>query len=141
MSVDPKNIMFNRLDSLISESRIQGNYPPFNHVKVDDETHRLEIAVSGFTKNELKVTTKNGLLTVTGEKAGDDKTEYLHKGISSRKFIRSWKLAPEAKIEKVSLKRGILSIDVFTEIPESLKTKDYEINAKADSDSKEFLQD
>jgi len=141
MSVDPNNIVFNRFDSLISESRIQGNYPPFNHIKVDDETHRLEIAVSGFNKDELKVTTKNGLLTVTGEKSSEDDAEYLHKGISSRKFFRTWKLAPEAKIEKVRLKRGILSIDVFTEIPESLKTKDYEINSETTEDSKEFLQD
>lgn len=114
-----------------------GNYPPYNLIRYGEEEQRLEIAVAGFTKDDIKVQTKKGLLIVTGEKSEDDDREYIEKGISSRKFIRKWKLSKNAKVKSVKMKNGLLSIDIHVEIPESEKTKDFEIGYT----DTEFLQD
>lgn len=136
--IDPASV-FNQL---LAGTKVEGNYPPFNHLKIDEETHRLEIAVSGFTREELSVSTKNGILTVKGEKTKtEDESEYLVRGISGRKFIREWKLSPQTRIEMVELHEGILSIDVCSELPESLKTKEYEINSDQHSGTSELLQE
>lgn len=126
----------NQLQDLV-DSVTNGNYPPFNLIKLDDEYQRLEIAVAGFTKDEIKVQTKKGQLIITGEKENDEEIQYIQKGISSRKFIRKFNLSKNAKIKSVFIKNGLLKIDLFVEIPESEKTKDYKIGYT----EKEFLKE
>lgn len=102
-------------------------YPPYNIVKVDDdETYIIEIAAAGFSKSEIEITSTENQLVVKGSKDGDD-ADYLHKGIATRTFEKSFVLADDVKIVKASMTDGILSIRLEREIPEHKKPRTIEI--------------
>ena len=90
---------FDRLASMIDQaSRLDGSqgYPPYNIERVDDNAFAIEIAVAGFTEDDLEIETKEGLLTVAGKRGENEDGEgrnYLHRGIAQRSFIRRYQLA------------------------------------------------
>ena len=80
--------MFKRLDVLTDSTAT--NYPPYNIVKVDDTTSQLEIALAGFTREEIEVAVERNVLTVKTNRAGTDSREYTYKGLAQRTFARNW---------------------------------------------------
>ena len=105
-------------------------YPPYNVVKKDDDNFVIELAVAGFTMDDLSVTDHNGELTIEGsqEKGSDDSDGYLHHGISSRKFRRSFNLADHVNVTEATVKDGILNVTLRREVPEELKPRVIKIN-------------
>lgn len=99
------------------------NYPPHNLIKEDDENFVLEFAVAGFGKDDIKVSVENGVLTVSAEKADQDDKNYVYKGIATRKFLRSFNLPEYFEVGVASYQDGILSIDLFKDVPEEKKPK------------------
>jgi molecular chaperone IbpA len=107
-------------------NQLTSNYPPHNIIKTDDTHYQIEIAVAGFNKNEIHVEIEQEMLTVRGE--SDSSTEssthqYLHRGLSSRSFVRSWQLAEHMKVNGAEIKDGILSISLEYVIPEEKKAR------------------
>ena len=104
----------------------QQNYPPYNIVHVNNVESRLEIALAGFTKDEVKAFTEYGKLTVKGEKeATTEEGQYLHKGLAYRNFERSWTLAEGTEVTDVNFENGLLTILVKKIVPEHHARKDY----------------
>tara|TARA_B100000900_G_scaffold375657_1_gene357921 strand:+ start:224 stop:556 length:333 start_codon:yes stop_codon:yes gene_type:complete len=101
-------------------SHTQTNYPPYNVVKVDDEHFTVEVAVAGFSKDDISVTKEKNLLIIEG-KVEDDSKDFVHKGLASRAFKRSWTLADNVEIETAKLVNGILSVGLEKVIPEEDK--------------------
>lgn len=99
------------------------NYPPHNLIKEDDENFVLEFAVAGFGKDDITVSVENGVLTVSAEKADQDDKNYVYKGIATRKFLRSFNLPEYFEVGVASYQDGILSIDLFKDVPEEKKPK------------------
>ena len=102
------------------------NYPPYNLVNVSNVESRLEIALAGFKKKEVKVYTEYGKLTVEAEK--EEKTEtgsYAHKGIAARSFSRQWSLADDTEIGDVTFEDGLLTVSLKKVVPEHHARKDY----------------
>lgn len=112
-------------------------YPPTNIIKYSEEQYALEFAVAGFSKDDIRVYTEKGMLVVEGKKEDDSDLEYIHKGISSRNFKKTFELADDVRVNSVRMKQGILTIWLDRVVPEEQKRKEFTIN----SDSKEFLQD
>ena len=105
-----------------------GNYPPYNIVKISDEHTQIQLAVAGFKKHEIDIALKDNVLTVSGEKyitQGND--EFIHKGISTRKFERSFRMHEYAEVVGATLEDGILSIFVEMRLPEEKKPRKIEI--------------
>ena len=102
-------------------SHTQTNYPPYNVVKVDDEHFTVEVAVAGFSKDDISVTKEKNQLTIEGKKESKSTKELVHHGLSSRAFKRSWTLADNVEIETAKLKDGILSVGLEKVIPEEDK--------------------
>ena len=98
------------------------NYPPHSIVKTDENTFRVELAVAGFSEEELTINLEKQKLTVDGKKAKDDR-EYLHKGISTRKFSRTFRLNDNVVVKGANLNNGILEIDLEIVVPEEHKPK------------------
>ena len=98
----------------------QTNYPPYNVVKVDDEHFVVEIACAGFDKKDIEITKEKNLLVIEGKSSSDEK-EFVHKGLASRTFKRSWTLADDVVIEGAELKNGILSVNLEKVVPEEDK--------------------
>lgn len=113
------------LDSIENQSG-NGNYPPYNIVKLSDCETEVQVAVAGFSITELEVKIENGCLVITGEKFVTDASksvEYLYHGISARKFMRTWTLADNVEVEPAVVRDGILSVRLRKLIPESAKPK------------------
>ena len=113
--------LFNRLDALTDSAAV--NYPPYNIVKLNDTTQQLEIALAGFSRDEIEVAVERNVLTVSTVKPKEDGREYTHKGLARRTFARNWQLSDDTVVENVTFVDGLLSIDVRKEVPESQKRK------------------
>jgi molecular chaperone IbpA len=104
-------------------------YPPHNIVKVSDDDYLIEIAVAGFTMDDLGIEQDERTLTVTGEKVkSDEEPSYIHKGISQKKFKRVFRLSEYVHVDGASLKDGILAITLKFELPEEKRPRKIEIS-------------
>ena len=104
----------------------QSNYPPYNLIQVNNHESKLEIALAGFKKDELKVFTEFGKLYVEGVKEDKETDgEYLHKGLASRSFNRVWTITDDTEIRSVRFNDGLLVIELGKVVPEHHARKDY----------------
>ena len=89
------------------------SYPPYNINKLDDFNYQIEMALAGFSKSDIEVKTVDGQLTIKSiESENKDEKETLHRGISKRKFSRTFTLADDIKVNGAELKDGMLLIDL-----------------------------
>jgi molecular chaperone IbpA len=101
-----------------------GNYPPHNIVKYNDKKYAIEVAVAGFSKDEITVEVDQDQLIVRGVQAvTDDSKEYLHRGLASRDFEQTWTLAEYMEVKDAEVKDGMLIIEIERIVPESLKPR------------------
>ena len=104
----------------------QSNYPPYNLIQLNNHESRLEIALAGFKKDEVKVYTEFGKLYVEGKKEkSEDVGEFLHKGLAQRSFERVWQITDDTEIRSVSFEDGLLTVDLGKVVPEHHARKDY----------------
>ena len=105
----------------------QTNYPPYNVVKVDEEHFAVELAVAGFSKKDISITKEKNVLIIEG-KLEDESKDFVHKGLASRAFKRSWTLSDDIVIEGAELKDGILSVSLEKVVPEEDKPVEIKIS-------------
>ena len=103
----------------------QPNYPPYNLVKESSIEFRLDIALAGFKKEDIKVYTENNKLFVEGAQGEKEDVEYLHKGLAARDFTRVWTISDDVRIDNVDYVDGILSVKLRRIIPEHQKRQDW----------------
>lgn len=103
------------------------NYPPYNLVKESSVEFRLEIAVAGFSKEDIEVTTEWNKLHVDVTAKEVDAAEYYHHGLARRGFKRSWTLSDDIEVTDTTLRDGLLVIKMRRVIPEHQKKKTYEL--------------
>lgn len=122
---DPFFIGFNReLGRLNTAHKTNSqSYPPYDLLKLDEDTYRLSIAVAGFSKEHINVSVDNGSLIIQGEIIEVIDAEVVHKGIATRKFVRSFALGEYMEVSSAELKDGMLHIDVVRNVPEEKKPK------------------
>ena len=119
--------MFDRLEKLQTQ---QQGYPPHNVVNHGNDKFEISIAVAGFNEDELHVEQKDDVLTISSKDVEEKKkVEYIHKGIATRKFTKTFTLGEYVDVESVSLVNGILSVYLEKNIPEEKKPKTFEIGA------------
>ena len=121
---------FERTLDRISKNSAEG-YPPYNIETTGENAYRIEIAVAGFTPDELNIEVKENLLTVSGRKTANDdaatQRTYLHRGLAERDFERRFQLADYVIVTDANLSNGLLSIALKRELPEALKPRRIEI--------------
>ena len=102
------------------------NYPPYNIIEINNVESRLEVALAGFKKDELKVFTEFGKLHVEGtkEKQEDDRT-FRHRGVAARSFSRVWSLSDDTEIRGVEFTDGLLVVQLGKIVPEHHARKDF----------------
>ena len=125
-SVGFDNII-NELDALLNAQTPASTFPPHNIIKVDDYQYIVELAIAGFTKQEVTITLKDALLEIKGQKNPEAEVQYLHKGIGTRSFIKTIKLADTVEVKGAEFKDGILRVGLENVIPESKKPRTIEI--------------
>jgi molecular chaperone IbpA len=114
-------------------NQISSSYPPFNFIKKDENKYELEIAVTGFSPDEVTVEIDQNQLIIRGEKVKDDSIDesyYIHRGLAARKFVRAWLLPEHMEVNEGKIKNGVLSITLNRVIPEALKPRVLQIKAE-----------
>lgn len=107
----------------LSEMSDNKLYPPHNVVKQDETHFSVELALAGYSKEDLTVEVKDGILVVTGGKNEESEREYLHRGISAKKFTRTFRLSEHVVVDGADFKDGLLVIDLRVEIPEEKRPR------------------
>ena len=102
------------------------NYPPYNIVQVNNVESRLEIALAGFSKDDVSVYTEFGKLYVQGKKEESETVgEFVHKGLAQRNFSRVWTLSDDTEIRDVRFTDGLLVVELGKIVPEHHARKEY----------------
>ena len=126
--------MFDQFESMLGNGHLtmQSNYPPYNIRKTGKDNYAIEVALAGFTREDVEVEFEDNLLTVKTKqvnKLEDNSSdgEIIHKGISQRQFARSFTIADDVKVSEAQLKDGLLTVSCERIIPEHKKKKLIEI--------------
>ena len=114
------------LDRFFNAPMQTSNYPPYNLIQLNNHESKLEIALAGFKKNEIKVYTEFGKLYVEGIKE-DKKTDatFVHKGLASRSFTRVWTITDDTEVRSVGFDNGLLVVELGKIVPEHHARKDF----------------
>jgi molecular chaperone IbpA len=105
-----------------------GNYPPHNIVKYSDTNYSIEVAVAGFSKEEITVEVDQDQLTIRGKQsANSDEKTYLHRGLAARDFEQTFTLAEYMNVLGAEVKDGMLRVTLQRIIPDALKPRQIEI--------------
>ena len=114
------------LDRFFNIQESQSNYPPYNLVQLNNHESRLEIALAGFKKDEVKVYTEFGKLYVEGKKEESENVgEFVHKGLAQRDFQRVWTITDDTEVGSVKFEDGLLTVELNKIVPEHHARKEY----------------
>lgn len=132
---------FNHIEKVFDESyKTIDKFPPHNIVKLNDNQYIVELAIAGFSKNDINITVEDGSLVIKGTKAEENTDlEYLHRGIGTRAFTKIIKLADTVQVRDAEFLDGILKIGLENVIPEEKKPRKIEIGNKLKFAKQELL--
>ena len=112
--------LFDELERVTNHAK--DSYPPHNVVKYDDLKYDIELAIAGFSKDDIDIELKDHVLSVKGERqARRDQDQYVHKGISGRKFNKSFRLSEYAEVSGADMKDGKLTVSIEVVLPEKMR--------------------
>jgi len=118
------NIFDHFNDMFETSNSLQTNYPPYDIVKHSDTHYDIQVALAGYSKDDIEVEVKENTLSIKSvKKDEDDKVEVLHRGISKRYFERSFTIADDVKVNSAELKDGLLIVSLERVIPEHKKPR------------------
>ena len=118
--------MHDYLDRVFDFQETTSNYPPYNLIQFNNHESKLEIALAGFKKDELKVYTEFGKLYVEGKKEeSEDVGEFVHRGLAQRSFQRVWTITDDTEVGSVKFEDGLLTVELNKIVPEHHTRKEY----------------
>ena len=129
--------MFDRLFGDVERPENQSGFPPYNIRKDEENMYTIEMAVAGFSKEDLETELKEGVLTVRS-KTDQEEGEYLHRGIAKRAFTRSFTISDDVIVKGANLINGMLTISLERIVPEEKKSRIIEISQQKESDLKKL---
>ena len=133
--------LFDELERVTNHAK--DAYPPHNVVKHSDNKYEIELAIAGFSKDDIDIELKEHVLTIKGERdARRNQDLYVHKGISGRKFFKSFRLSEYAEVSGADLSNGILAVQVEVVLPKEKRPQKINIQSSGRTTSvknSEFL--
>ena len=118
--------MHDYLDRVFDFQETTSNYPPYNLVQLNNHESKLEIALAGFKKDEVKVYTEFGKLYVEGKKEESEVDgTFVHKGLAQRSFQRVWTITDDTEVGSVKFEDGLLTVELNKIVPEYHSRKEY----------------
>lgn len=135
---------FDDVERLLSMDvqKVTQSFPPHNIIKLDDTRYVVELAVAGFSKDEIEITSEDGTLTIKGEKKEKDlEVTYLHRGIGTRSFTKQLTIADTVEVRGAEFKDGILRVGLENVIPEHKKPRKIEIGNELKEFKPQLLQE
>ena len=118
--------LFDELENITNHAK--DTYTPHNVFKDGDMKYDIELAIAGFSKDDISIELKDHVLTNTGDReARRDQNKYVHKGISGRKFVKSFRLSEYAEVNGADLTDGILTVSIEVVLPEKMRPQQISI--------------
>ena len=122
----PHMLGFEKLEQLLERTARSSNngYPPFNVEQTSDQSFRISLAIAGFSEADLSITLENRQLVIQGNKNQETGARiFLHRGIATRQFQRSFVLADGIEVGEAFMENGLLHIDLVQNIPTNVIQK------------------
>lgn len=119
--------MFNNFERRFANS-VASNYPPHNVVKLDENNYEIQVAVTGFDKEDVTVELDQNVLIISATKMQEEEKVYLHRSLAQRNFVKHFPLAEHIEVKGAEQKNGVLIIKLERIVPEALKPRRIEIN-------------
>ncbi len=123
LGTHPYLLGFEQLERLVERTAKTGNdgYPPYNIEQTSDRSYRITLAVAGFTETDLSITVEDRQLVIRGRQVEDGEGRvFLHRGIASRQFQRSFVLAEGVEVGEAVMENGLLHVDLTRHVPETV---------------------
>jgi molecular chaperone IbpA len=136
--------LFNEVEKLLeTKNKVPSqSFPPHNILKLDESRYIVELAVAGFSKNEIDVSVNDGILIIKGEKKERDvEYTYIHRGIGTRSFTKNITIADTIEVKGAEFNDGILRIALENVIPDHKKPRKIEIGNSLKDFKPELLQE
>ena len=120
--------IFDEFDRVLeSTERHNSNYPPYNIHKINENEFKIEVALAGYSKDDIELELKDSTLTVCNKQkekiVNDEVNDVIHKGISTRQFERAFTISEDIKVKNAELKNGLLNVDLERIIPDEKKAR------------------
>ena len=119
--------IFDQLSSMSKYVNDIPNYPPYNIRRVNENDYKIEIALAGYSRDDIELELKENNLTVRNRQkekvVNEEGNGVIHKGISTRQFERSFTISEDIKVKNAELLNGLLNIDLERIIPEEKKAR------------------
>ena len=119
--------IFDQLSSMSKYVNDIPNYPPYNIKKVGKDKYQLDMALAGFSKDDVKVETNDNTLTISASSSDKEDDSYVHKGIAKRAFKSHWTLVEHLEVQDAKLKDGVLTVDMKLNLPDEKKPRTIKI--------------
>jgi len=120
--------VFHRLHSY-GMTQPGGQYPPYNIIKESNVKWRIELALAGWSKDEIEVSLETNVLLIQSKAAKENiEQEYLHRGVATRTFARGFNLSDDVRVGEVTFKDGMLTVPLERVIPDHQKLQVFDIN-------------
>ena len=120
--------VFDTLNRYVDNNVNSTGFPPYNIQKVGDFKYQIDMALAGFSKDDIEVEVADGTLSVRSDKKEEPEDEFTyHRGISFRKFNRKFTLSDDIVVNGAKLENGMLTIDLERIIPEEKKPRLIEV--------------
>ena len=127
--------LFDELEQITNHAK--DTYPPHNVIKSDDMKYDIELAIAGFSKDDISIELKEHVLSIRGDREQRrDQEKYVHKGISGRKFYKSFRLSEYAEVTGADLTDGILTVNIEVVLPEEKRPQQISIGTGRQSNGK-----
>jgi len=125
--------IFEEFDRMLeSTERHNSNYPPYNIRKINENDYKIEVALAGYSKDDIELELKDSTLTVRNKAkekiVNEDSNGVIHKGISTRQFERAFTISEDIKVKNAELNNGLLNIDLERIVPEEKRARLININ-------------
>ena len=117
--------LFNRM---LSYGQVTPQYPPYNVVKESDTRWRIEMALAGWSRDDLEISTETNVLCVKSKADKESDDDYIHRGVAKRSFARSFNISEDVEVGDISYKDGLLAIHLTKIVPDKQKRKVYQIS-------------
>ena len=110
-----------------TNKKTTSSFPPYNVKQIDEDNYTIELAVAGYSREDLDIKVEKDTLTIKSDKDNDDKSDFLHRGIAGRNFTQHFTLGEYMVVKSAELENGMLLINIERELPEEAKPKTIKI--------------
>jgi HSP20 family molecular chaperone IbpA len=132
LGAHPFLLGFDQLERLVERTAKSGNdgFPPYNIEQASENRYRITLALAGFREEDLSIRVEDRQLVIRGRQAEDTaERAYLHRGIATRQFQRSFVLADGVEVSGATMEHGLLHVDLMRSVPETV-VQTIKINGK-----------